>query len=129
MAQKTTKFTNSREVREMTVTLDFTDSIPTKLFRLPAGSRLIDYVINVKTPFSGGAAQELDVGVKGDPDAILDGVSLAAAGRAAITTELVQPGYETAEQTDIYAQINDSGNTAGEVDLTCIFSVIKLTRM
>lgn len=126
----TTKFTKSREVREMTVTLGFADhTTPVRLFRLPANTRILDWIVNVKTAFSGGAAQELDLGIEGDPDAILDGLDVGAAGRVAITTELVQPGYETTERTDIYAQIDDTANTTGELDLTCIFSVIKLTRI
>ncbi len=127
MASKTTKFTKSREVREMTVTLDYTVSEELRLFLLPAGSRIIDWHVSVKEAFAGGAVQELAVGTNDEP--ILEGVSLATAGRVALTTELVQPGFETTKVTGIYAMIDDDTNTAGEVDLTCVFSVNKLVRM
>ncbi len=127
MANKTTSFIQSRAVREMTITLDFTDSEMEKRFRLPAGSRLIDYVVNVKEAFTGGVEQFLFVGTL--TEGILEEVSLATEGRVTISNELMRPGFETTEVTNIYAYASDDGNTVGEVDVTFIFSTRKLTRM
>lgn len=127
---KTTEFKRSRVVREATVTLTYEDHTdPVKLLTLPKGSRLIGFALNVKTAFSGGTGQELNIGVQGDPDAIVDGASLATAGQVSLTTEVVQPGYETEAMEAIYAQVGDAANTAGEADLTVLFSVGKLTRI
>ncbi|MCP4537692.1 MAG: hypothetical protein GY832_11135 [Chloroflexi bacterium] len=127
MANKTTSFIQSRPTREVTITLDHTDSEMEKRFRLPAGSRLIDFIVNVKEAFAGGVEQFLFVGTL--TEGILEEVSLATEGRVTITNELMRPGYETTEVTNIYAFVSDDGNTAGEVDVTFIFSTRKLTRM
>ena len=128
MARNNTEFTKSRELREMTVSLTFADSTPTKMFRLPAGSRIVDWVVNVKTAFD-GTTPILDVGSLADPDAILDALAVATAGRVAITTELILPAHEVTQQTDVYGQVTGTTVTEGALDLTCVFSVNKLTRM
>lgn len=116
------EFTLNRKVRELTVTLVFGDTTTARIFALPNQARIIDIIPNVKTAFSGGTA-ELDIGISGNGDSIADAISLATAGRVHPTTEIVQPGYETTDVTDIYASVG-AGNTVGEVDVTFLFSYL-----
>jgi hypothetical protein len=113
-------FTERKRVHELTVTLTYADTTSTKAFMLPKNARMIEWIINAKTAFSGGTA-ELDIGSSSDPDAYADGISLAAAGRVYPTTEIVQPGYRTTKTEDVYMNAG-AGNTAGEVDVTLLFS-------
>jgi len=117
----TTEFVKSREVREVTVTLTYADVTSALMFRLPNGARIIDWVINVGVAFAGGTA-ELDAGTINDGDYYVDGASLAAVGRAAIGTALIQPGAVVTAVAPIYMNVG-AGNTAGEVDVTCLFSM------
>ena len=118
----TRRFTLNRKVRELTVTLVFGDTTTAKMFTLPNQARIIDIIPNVKTAFSGGTG-ELDIGISGNGDSIADAINIATAGRVHPTTEIVQPGYETTNVTDIYANVG-AGNTAGEVDVTFLFSYL-----
>ena len=114
-------FEKRLRVHELTTTLTYADTTSAEAFRLPRGARLIDWLVNVKTAFSGGTT-ELDIGSSSDPDSIADGISLAAAGRVTLTTQIVQPGYRTTTQsTGVYMNVG-AGNTAGEVDVTLLFS-------
>lgn len=114
-------FKKSRRVREITTTLTYADTTSAKAFALPAGARIIQWVINVKTAFSGGTT-EIDTGTSSDPDYLVDGASLAAQGNAVLATALKQPGYETTAVTDVYMNVG-AGNAAGEVDVTVLYSL------
>lgn len=117
----TTQFVRSREVREATVTLTFADTTSARMFVLPRGARIIEWIPNVVTAFAGGTA-ELDIGILSDDNYYVDGASLAAQGLAAIGAALVQPGAVTTVVTPIYMNVG-AGNTAGEVRVTCLFSM------
>jgi len=118
----TTEFVKSREVREMTVTLTYADTTSAEMFKLPDDARVIDWVINVVTAFSGGTT-ELDVGTSSDSDYYVDGASLATLGLAAIGNTLKKGGAEMTAVTAIYMNVGAT-NTVGEVDVTCLFSMV-----
>jgi hypothetical protein len=118
---ETNSFEKSLRVRELTVTLTYADTTSAVAFSLPKNARLIDWIFNVKTAFSGGTA-ELDIGKSDDSDYFADGVSLASAGKVHPTTEITQPGYRTTQVQDIYMNVGAS-NTAGEVDVTLLYSI------
>lgn len=117
----TTKFVKSRRVREATVTLTYADTTSAEMFRLPEGSRVTQWIINVATAFSGGTT-ELDIGTGSDSDYYVDGASLATQGLAAVGDALKQAGAETTAVTSIYMNVG-ADNTAGEVNVTCLFSL------
>jgi hypothetical protein len=117
----TTDLSKQRNVRELTFTLTYSDTTTAKMLTLPSGARIIAWFLNVKTAFSGGTA-ELDVGTSDDADSIMDGESISAVGQLAPGAELLQPGYETTDQVGIYANVG-VGNTAGEIDVTVLFSM------
>lgn len=117
----TTEFVKSREVREATVTLTYADTTSAEMFKLPKGARIIEWILNVVTAFTGGTA-ELDAGTLSDSDYYVDGASLATLGLAAIGNALKQPGAVTTAVTPVYMNVG-AGNTAGEVRVTCLFSM------
>jgi len=118
----TTSFLQSRAVREATFTLVFGDIAAARMFTLPAGARIIHWIVNVKTAFSGGTTT-IDVGTtSASSNEIIDGESVAAVGNIDIGVHLLLPGHETTAVTDIYAVVGAS-NSAGEVDVSCVFSL------
>ncbi len=116
-----TKFRFNRDVRELTVTLDYEDTTAQDLFKLPNNARILEWVVNVTTAFSGGTAT-LDVGKEGDTDYFIDGQAVSSVGMADLTTALAKPGEELSALTQIQALVG-SGNSAGELELTCVFSI------
>jgi hypothetical protein len=124
---QTESFKESRGVREVTQTLTYADTTSAKAFTLPAGSRVIAWVLNVQTAFSGGTA-ELDIGLSSDGDYLVDAGSLASVGQIVPSTTVVHPGYETTVPTDIYMNVGAS-NTVGSVEVTCLFSLTKSRRL
>ncbi len=117
----TTEFKKSRRIREITTTLVFGDTTSALMFILPRGARIILWIMNVKTLFAGGTTT-MDVGTSSDPDVYVDGTSLAAVGQVVPSTTVVSPGPETTDQTGIYMNVG-AGNTTGEVDVVCLFSL------
>jgi hypothetical protein len=116
-----TEFVKSRNVREMTFTLTYEDTTAVKVCSFPAGARVIAVILNVVTAFSGGTTT-VDFGTSTDPDAYVDGASVASAGWAAIGTALVSAGPVLTTRIDGYASVG-AGNTAGEVRTTVLFSI------
>lgn len=116
-----TKFRFSRQVREITVTLDYEDTTATELFTLPKNARVIAWLVNVTTAFSGGTT-ELDVGTNDDADYFLKDFGIGSVGQNLPTTEAEHPGHEPTVMTPVYATVG-SGNSAGELELTCVFSI------
>lgn len=108
-------------VHELTITLTFADATSAKMFGLPKDARMIEWITQVKTAFSGGTA-ELYIGSSSDGAAYADAIALSALGRVYPTTEIVQPGYRTTQVEDIYMNVGAS-NTVGEVDVTLLFSI------
>lgn len=115
------KFKGSRVVRENTVTLTSEDTDSTKLFVLPNKARILAWIVNVRTAFSGGTT-DLKVGTAADDDYFLEDVSIAAQGWAAPGTALKKPGEVTTDKTAVYAKVG-AGNSEGEVRLTCLYSL------
>ena len=117
-----TKFTLSREIREMTVTFDFNDAAVTAdLFRLPDGARIIEWILNVKTAFGAGtltitAGSETLVNVFTLP-LVIGTVMITGTGHPAL------PGYEATAPAITIAGAVDVNTTLGEMDVTCIFSL------
>lgn len=114
-----TDFISSRRVREITCTVPYTQTASAKIITLPASSRILDWIINVKTALVTGTTT-LDVGTSSDADYFIDGVDVSSVGKASPT--LLYPGHETATLTEIYASVG-AGNTAGSIDVTCLFSL------
>jgi hypothetical protein len=82
----------------------------------------------VKTALSGGTTT-FDIGTASDDsDNLVDGESGAATGNIDLGTHLADPGHETTTPTDIYALVGGS-NTAGEIDVTILFSLEKGTKL
>lgn len=113
-----TRFVASRRVREITCNVTYADTTSTKIFTLPQDFRIIDWIINVKTAVSGGTTT-LDVGYVSDGDYFIDGVDVSSVGKASPT--IAVPGHTSEDHLDVYANLGAS-NTAGSVDITCIFS-------
>lgn len=123
----TTEFVKSREVRELTFTLTYSDTTATKVATLPTGARIIAFIANVKTALSGGTTT-FNVGTTTTATELVSGESGAATGNIDLGTHLADPGHETTVPTDIYAYVGGS-NTAGEIDVTILFSLAKGTKL
>jgi hypothetical protein len=117
----TSSFKESRVLRAITVTLTYADATSAEMFQLPKNARIVDWVVNVRTAFSGGTTT-LDVGTASDPDYFIDGISLASVGKTALSTALKKPGEKLSDITAVYANVGAS-NTAGEVRLTCLVAL------
>jgi hypothetical protein len=117
----TTDFVKSRRMREITTTLTYEDTTAAVAFTLPKGTRLVAWVFNVKTAFSGGTGT-VDIGITGDTDYLVDGGDVSSAGQAMPTTTVAHPGYETTNETPVYMSVG-AGNSAGEVDVTLLFAL------
>jgi hypothetical protein len=117
----TSSFKMRRPIYELSSTLTYADTTATKVFSLPDGARIISWVVNVSTAFTGGATYTLDVGyTSAVGNEFLDGVSVATAGQVGVSTEVLLAGYVTTAITDVYMAITDG--TAGSVLVTCVFS-------
>jgi hypothetical protein len=116
----TESYVKSRRVRELTTVLTYADTTAAEMFKLPANARVIHWVFNVTTAFTGGTTT-VDVGIETDGDSIIDGAVVSAVGNAVLGTTLVVPSYTPTAITPIYMAVG-AGNTAGEVEITCMFS-------
>lgn len=121
------KFKERRTLRQLTVTLDYEDTSAVNCFSLPKTARIVDWVVNVRTAFSGGTTT-LDVGKTSDTDYFIDGLDVSSVGKAALGTALKKGGEQLTQITTIKALVG-AGNTAGELYLTCVFSVEQETPM
>ena len=117
----TSSFKVRRPVYELSSTLTYSDTTATKVFPLPAGARIIDWIVNVGTAFSGGSTHQLNVGyTSATGNEFLAAVALANAGKVALTTQVSLAGHATTAITDVYMAVTDG--TAGSVLVTCVFS-------
>lgn len=121
------KFKERKTLREITVTLDYGDTSAVELFTLPKLARIVDWVVNVRTAFNGGTTT-LDVGKTGNTDYFIDGLDVSSVGKAALSTALKKGGEQVSDLTTIKALVG-AGNSAGELYLTCVFSVEQETPM
>ena len=117
----TSSFKMRRPTYELSSTLTYADTTAVKVFSLPAGVRIIDWVVNVVTAFSGGSTHQLNVGyTSATGNEFLDAVGVATAGKVTLTTQVSLAGYVTTAITDVYMAIVDG--TTGEVRVSCTFS-------
>ncbi len=77
MAMKAT-FKHSTRVRVIRVDISQADPDAVQLFELPAGTTILGVTVAVDDAFNAGAV--LDIGVMGDPDAIVDGQAVSSTG-------------------------------------------------
>lgn len=117
------KFQHNRDVRELTITITYADTTAALAFKLPKGARIITWVLNVKTAFAGGTTT-LDIGTRADTDYFIDGISVANKGTVPfLIGDVLYPGHVvTALMEEIFMNVG-AGNTAGSVDVTCIYSI------
>ena len=116
----TSEYVKTRYIREYTTTITYADTTSAEKFRLPTGSRIIAWVFNVVTAFSGGTT-ELDIGTATDQDYYVDAGDISAVGQIVPSTQVVIPGPELTTMTPIYMVVG-AGNTVGSVEVTCLFS-------
>ena len=117
----TSSFKMRRPVYELSSILTYSDTTAVKVFSLPAGARIIDWIVNVGTAFSGASTYQLNVGTtSATGNELLAAVSVANAGKVTLTTQVSLAGLVTTAITDIYMAITDG--TAGSVTVTCVFS-------
>lgn len=116
-----TKFVKSRQVREVTVTLAYSDTSSTELFKLPKSARVLGYAVGVQTAFDGGAT--LSVGTSSDADHYIQTLDVTSAGNLDITASDTQNAAdEMSSVTSLYGIINGSP-TQGSLELTVLFSL------
>ena len=117
----TSSFKVRRPIYELSSTLTYSDTTAVKVFSLPDGARIISWVINVATAFSGGATHELNVGsTSATGNEFLNSVDVSTAGQVGLSTEVQLAGHVTTAITDVYMAVTDG--TAGSVLVTCVFS-------
>jgi hypothetical protein len=117
------RFQHNRDVRELTITITYADTSAGLAFKLPKGARIITWVLNVKTAFAGGTTT-IDIGTRADTDYFIDGLTINAVGTVPLLiTTVKHPGHVvTALMEEIFMNVG-AGNTAGSVDVTCIYSI------
>ena len=131
---KTSKFTLSREVREITVTLTVADDgVIGEMFSLPKGARIIGWALNVKEVFNDGTGTNMSFGTDAtDNVQIIDEYALDATAVGSYWLNDSQaPGYTKAIAGPVYGDVTgtDSDGTTGEVDVTCVFSIPTGTKL
>ena len=117
----TKEFKMRLPVYELSSDLTYADTTATKVFSLPAGACMLDWIVNVSTAFTGGSTYQLNVGTtSATGNELLAAVSVATAGKVTLTTQVQLPGNVTTAITDVYMAITDG--TAGAVKVTCVFT-------
>ena len=74
------KHKESQVLRSLTFDVLYTDIVEKALFLLPHGAVVLDVQVDVTTAFNDSGTDLLEVGVVGDPDAILNDLDLSFAG-------------------------------------------------
>lgn len=105
------KHKESQELRALTFDIAYGDDGTVKeLFLLPKGARIVDIIVDVEAAFNDSGTDLLEVGTKGNPDAILDDVDLSFAGR------LIPGGIR--ERVGAAADVADGGTIAHGMSVT-----------
>jgi hypothetical protein len=120
-------FKDARVLREITATLTYADTTAFEMFILPENARIVGWILNVRTAFSGGTAT-LDVGTSSDGDYYIDGADISSVGQAIPSTTVKKPGEEPTTIAPVYATVG-AGNTAGSAEVTCLFTMEQETPM
>jgi len=131
---KVSKFTLSREVREVTITFVVADDgVIAQVFSLPKDARIIGWVLNIKEAFNDSTGTNMSLGTDStDNVQIIDEYAIDATAAGTVWLDVVDsPGYEKAFAGPIYGDVTgETGDgTTGEVDVTCLFSIATGTKI
>lgn len=121
------QFVNSREVRELTVTFVLADADGTyEMFDLPAGSRVVGFVLNTKTAWTTGT-----LAITANSDTLVSAYTLpVATGTVLLTdTSSALPGYETSDRVVVSGTLANGAGAGAEMDVTCLFSLETGTKL
>lgn len=114
------KFKKSRNMRDVTVVLDYEDTDGVEVFKLPAGARLCSVGAYVKTAFSGGTTT-LSV-VDQDGTALFTFTDISTTGVKSPDFSGLVLGDSVDNITELRATIG-AGNSAGKLNLMVFFSL------
>ncbi len=119
---KDIKYTSSRHLRVLEVTVTNHDSDTEPLVELPAGS-LLGVAVNVEDAFNAGAL--LDIGIKGATDSLVSNQALDGLGlfQCSLLSHL-----SSTSAYKLYCAISDK-TAAGRVKIILTFSMLKETKV
>ena len=113
-------------VMGQSASFDFDDTSATSTdIIIPANSQIVDIDVNVQVAFNGSGTDLIDIGVVGNPDLYIDGLSVAAIGKIAPAATALCANWKDIGTSDvrIQLQVTDGGGdaSAGTATFTVSF--------
>ena len=115
----TTVGTNMKNVGQVVMgqsaSFDYGDTSATSTsIIIPANSQIVSIDVNVQVAFNGSGTDLIDIGVVGNPDLYIDGLSVAAIGKIAQATTALCANWKDIGTSDvrIQLQVTDGGGDA-----------------
>ena len=94
---------------------------------IPANSQIVDIDVNVQVAFNGSGTDLIDIGVVGNPDLYIDGLSVAAIGKIAPAATALCANWKDIGTSDvrIQLQVTDGGGDASAGTATFTVSYLQ----
>jgi|TARA_Y100000296_G_C4934780_1_gene138433 hypothetical protein len=115
-------------VMGQSASFDFEDTSATSTdIIIPANSQIVDIDVNVQVAFNGSGTNLIDIGVVGNPDLYIDGLSVAAIGKIAPATTALCANWKDIGTSDvrIQLQVTDGGGDASAGTATFTVSYLQ----
>ena len=115
-------------VMGQSASFDFEDTSATSTdIIIPANSQIVDIDVNVQVAFNGSGTDLIDIGIVGNPDLYVDGLSIAAIGKIALGTTALCANWKDIGTSDVRIQIQttDGGGDASAGTATFTVSYLQ----
>ena len=115
-------------VMGQSASFDFEDTSATSTdIIIPANSQIVDIDVNVQVAFNGSGTDLIDIGVVGNPDLYIDGLSVAAIGKIAPAATALCANWKDIGTSDvrIQLQVTDGGGDASAGTATFTVSYLQ----
>ena len=99
-------------VMAQSASLDYEDTSATSTsIIIPANSQIVSIDVNVQVAFDGSGTNLIDIGIVGNPDLYIDGLTVAAIGKIAQATTALTANWKDIGTSDvrIQLQVTDGG--------------------
>ena len=111
-------------VMGQSASFDFEDTSATSTdIIIPANSQIVDIDVNVQVAFNGAGTDLVDIGVVGNPDLYVDGLSVAAIGKIALGTTALCANWKDIGTSDVRIQIQTTDGASDASAGTATFTV------
>ena len=115
-------------VMGQSASFDFEDTSATSTdIIIPANSQIVDIDVNVQVAFNGSGTDLIDIGIVGNPDLYIDGLSVAAIGKIAPAATALCANWKDIGTSDvrIQLQVTDGGSDASAGTATFTISYLQ----